>query len=119
MYDTGDLASWTDEGLLECLGRADHQVKVGVYRIELGEIENILKEFPSLSDAVVSVAKDGLGESQLVAYYTLQNGELPTDSTMREFLSEKLPDYMVPAFYERMDAFPLTPNQKVDRNALP
>jgi amino acid adenylation domain-containing protein len=115
MYRTGDLARWRADGTLEFLGRNDHQVKVRGYRIELGEIESRLAAHASVREAVVS-ARGPAGDKRLVAYYT--GGEAGVES-LRGWLLETLPEYMVPAAYVRMDVLPLTPSGKVDRKALP
>lgn len=119
LYRTGDLARWRADGNLEFLGRMDHQVKVRGYRIELGEIEAVLAEHAAVQQAVVVAREEKSGESQLVAYLTLRGGVAPAASELRTFLKEKLPDYMVPAAFVTLESFPLTPNAKVDRRALP
>jgi iturin family lipopeptide synthetase A/iturin family lipopeptide synthetase C/tyrocidine synthetase-3 len=123
LYKTGDLARWTDDGRIEFLGRADHQVKIGGFRIELGEIEAVLATHPSVSAAVVVVraaaaraGEDG-GPGHLAAYYVAAD-DLPADA-LRAHLARALPDYMVPALFMRLDRLPLTVNGKVDRAALP
>jgi natural product biosynthesis luciferase-like monooxygenase protein len=118
MYRTGDLARWRDDGVVEFLGRIDHQVKVRGHRIEMGEIEAVLAEHPGVREAVAIVREDVPGDVRIVAYVT------PTDQpaagdTLREYLRDHLPDIMVPATIVQLDAFPLTPNAKIDRKALP
>lgn len=116
MYRTGDLARWQD-GELQYLGRLDHQVKVRGYRIELGEIETTLRTHPAVAEAVVTVWEPGTGHRRLVGYVA---GEAALDgATIRAWLAERLPDYLVPALIIPLDQLPLTPNQKVDRKALP
>ncbi|MGE8414854.1 MAG: amino acid adenylation domain-containing protein [Pseudomonas sp.] len=112
MYRTGDLACWRQDGTLEYLGRNDDQVKIRGLRIELGEIETCLGSHPALHEAVVQ-ARDG----QLVAWFSAK-GEMPIGQ-LREYLLQRLPDYMVPMAYVRLDALPLTANGKLDRRALP
>ncbi|KAF9556517.1 hypothetical protein EC968_008228, partial [Mortierella alpina] len=121
MYKTGDLARYLPDGNLVYMGRIDHQIKIRGFRIELGEIETRLHEHPLVSDAVVVA----IGEStnkRLVAYVIMKAME--GDGTqmvarLRSHLAMKLPEYMVPAAFVRLDAFPLTPNGKLDRRALP
>ncbi|MEF3353754.1 amino acid adenylation domain-containing protein [Paenibacillus sp. GYB006] len=123
MYDTGDLARWLPDGTLQYVGRSDHQVKIRGYRIELGEIESILLQHPSLVQAAVVSKTDEAGESKLVAYVVMDQepGECRsvTNSELRSYVGERLPDYMIPAAIMFMDELPLTPNAKLDRKALP
>ena len=116
IYHTGDLARLRLDGELEFLGRLDFQVKIRGFRIELGEIEAALEAHLAIAQAVV-VAR---GEtSRLVAYYRETEDQTPKLAELQEFLRRGLPDYMVPAFFVALEAFPLTPNAKVDRRALP
>jgi amino acid adenylation domain-containing protein len=121
MYKTGDLARYRANGNIDFLGRQDFQVKVRGYRIELGDIEAALNEHPALKQSVVMARQMGaaIDDKQLVAYLITEDDEAPNISALREFLSDKLPDYMIPAMYVSMDKFPLNPAGKVDRNALP
>ncbi len=119
MYRTGDLVRWRPDGVLEYYGRIDHQVKVRGYRIELGEIEASLGEHPDVAAAAVVVREDAPGNKQLAGYVALRKGHAaPTARALREFLAERLPEYMVPAQVVLLEALPLTTNGKVDRQAL-
>ena len=118
MYRTGDLARWQPDGNLQFLGRVDHQVKVRGFRIELGEIETALRDVQGVRDALVLAREDEPGGRRLAAYVLPAEGRLET-SHLREQLKEKLPDYMVPATFTVLESWPLTPNGKVDRLALP
>jgi amino acid adenylation domain-containing protein len=116
LYRTGDLCRWLADGTLEYLGRTDFQVKVRGFRVELGEIEARLASHPVVREAAVLALDDGAGGKRLVAYFV---GEALESEALRAYLSEQLPDYMVPAAFVRLDAFPVTPNGKLDRKALP
>ena len=118
-YRSGDLVKWLPDGSLEFLGRIDHQVKVRGFRIELGEIETALRGHTAVQDALVLAREDSPGDKRLVAYLLSANGSAPTPSMLRGFLQETLPDYMVPNAFVSLDAFPVSPNGKVDRRALP
>jgi amino acid adenylation domain-containing protein len=117
IYKTGDLARYRQDGAVEFLGRIDHQVKVRGFRIELGEIETVLARHPSVVEAVV-VARGSGAEAELAAYVTAR-GDAVAAHELRRYLGETLPAYMVPSTVSTLDAFPLTPNGKVDRKALP
>jgi acyl carrier protein len=119
MYRTGDLVRHRRDGTLEFLGRIDHQVKVRGYRIELGEIESLLRKHAALRDAVVVLREDTPGDKRLVAYAIAEPGQAPSPAELRAFAKERLPEFMVPAAVVLLDAFPLTPNRKIDRRALP
>ena len=118
MYRTGDLARYREQGVVECLGRVDHQVKIRGFRIELGEIETVLGQQPRIRQAVVVAREEAGGEKRLVAYLIADEPQL-TVGDLRSGLKEKLPEYMVPSAFVFLSAFPLTPNGKVDRKALP
>jgi amino acid adenylation domain-containing protein/thioester reductase-like protein len=118
LYKTGDLARFLPDGNIQYIGRIDNQVKIRGYRVELGDIEAAISRYPNIKDVAVIAREDNAGEKQLVAYFVSKNNaELLSD--LRNHLKEKLPEYMVPAVFVMMDQFPLTPNGKVDRRALP
>lgn len=117
-YRTGDLVRFLDDGTLQFLGRADHQVKVRGYRIELGEIEARIAEFPGIAEVVVMAREDRADDVRIVAYLRLAGGTIDEEA-LRVHLAQSLPHYMMPAHFVTLDAFPLTPNAKVDRKALP
>jgi surfactin family lipopeptide synthetase A len=117
IYRTGDVARWLSDGNVEYLGREDHQVKIRGLRIELGEIENTIREFAGIGDAIVLVKKYSESVILLVAF-VVARGELDI-SALKAHLKGRLPDYMVPSHYQRIDAIPLTPTGKADRKALP
>ncbi|WP_130886770.1 amino acid adenylation domain-containing protein, partial [Pseudomonas tolaasii] len=108
MYRTGDLVAWRADGTLQYLGRNDQQVKIRGFRIELGEIEARLGEHPQVKDVVVLARQDEPGHKRLVAYFTER--ENVSIETLRDYLHDQLPDYMVPAAYVRLDSLPLTNN---------
>ncbi|HYT32700.1 MAG TPA: amino acid adenylation domain-containing protein, partial [Thermoanaerobaculia bacterium] len=118
LYRTGDLARYLPDGNIEYLGRIDQQVKIRGFRIELGEIEAVLSQHPGVREAVVIAREDQPGTKSLAAYLIAAE-QAPTLEGLRGFLKEKLPDYMVPGSFVFLKAFPLTPNGKVDRRALP
>jgi acyl-coenzyme A synthetase/AMP-(fatty) acid ligase/acyl carrier protein len=115
LYRTGDRGRYLPDGQLEFLGRVDHQVKLRGFRIELGEIEAVLCRHDAVRDAIVVAREERNGDKRLVAYIV---GDVET-SELRHYLHERLPDYMVPSAWMKLDALPLTANGKVDRKALP
>ncbi|MFC5662555.1 amino acid adenylation domain-containing protein [Kitasatospora misakiensis] len=121
LYRTGDLARFREDGAVEYLGRLDHQVKLRGLRIELGEIEAVLAEHPGVREAVVTARPHRAGDVRLVAYLTAADGAgaPPRPAELAVHLRGRLPGYMVPGVFEVLDALPLTPSGKVDRNALP
>ncbi len=118
MYRTGDLARYRSDGVIEHLGRADFQVKVRGFRIELGEIEVALSRHPAIRQAVVVAQEAAGGDQRLMAYLIPSSRPVPTAAQLRRFLQPQLPDYMIPAHFIFVEAYPLTPNNKVDRKAL-
>jgi acyl-coenzyme A synthetase/AMP-(fatty) acid ligase len=117
LYRTGDEVRYRPDGSLEFLGRLDHQVKLHGFRIELGEIESVLAKIEGIGQAVVILREDRPGDKRLVAYYT---GRADLSSTsLVQALQAMLPDYMIPGVFLRLEKFPLTPNAKLDRKALP
>jgi len=121
MYRTGDLGRWMEGGWIEFLGRNDEQVKIRGYRIELGEIESVLAAHAGVSEAVVIAREEEGGEKRLVAYYTTsgEGKEIAGAEELREHVAAKLPEYMVPAGYVRLEKIPLSAAGKLDRQALP
>jgi amino acid adenylation domain-containing protein len=116
MYRTGDLARWSPDGRIEFLGRNDFQVKIRGYRLELGEIEAALASHSEVREVAVLAREDGEAGKRLVAYYI--GRELGAEA-LRAHLSSSLPEYMLPSAYVRLESWPLTPNGKIDRRALP
>ncbi|WP_371170605.1 MupA/Atu3671 family FMN-dependent luciferase-like monooxygenase [Aliiroseovarius sp. 2305UL8-7] len=117
-YRTGDLVRRRLDGTIEFLGRMDTQVKVRGYRIELGEIEATLSAQPGVQDVVVKAISFGPSDQRLVGYVTAEAAPVLPDD-LRDALAEDLPEFMVPSIIVAMDKMPLTPNGKIDRNALP
>jgi amino acid adenylation domain-containing protein len=122
MYKSGDLACWREDGTIDFLGRNDHQVKVRGFRIELGEVEAALQRCAGVREAVVLAREEQAGQGQpshkrLVAYVVAD--EEVTSEALHSQLTPLLPEYMLPAAYVHLDALPLTPGGKLDRQALP
>jgi len=122
-YRTGDLARWLPAGEIDFLGRIDQQVKIRGFRVELGEIESQILKYPGIKRVVVSGRQSEDGETRLCAYFIAENDtdpeKIPAGTELRERLSVELPDYMVPANFVVLKEIPLTPNGKIDYNALP
>ena len=119
IYRTGDMGRILPDGCLLHLGRKDFQVKIRGYRVEVGEVERMLLEHSAIAGAVVAARSDHFEGKQLVAYYVCADASPPTSSTLRSFLAARLPAYMVPSAFVRLEALPRTPSGKVDRRALP
>jgi amino acid adenylation domain-containing protein len=119
MYKTGDLGRWLADGNIEFVGRNDFQLKIRGFRIEAGEVEARLRDYRGVRDAVVVAREDQPGDKRLVAYYTAEPGGNPSSEQLRAHMAARLPEYMVPKAYERMDSLPLNRNGKLDRRALP
>jgi amino acid adenylation domain-containing protein len=119
LYRTGDLARYLPNGEIEFLGRVDEQVKLRGFRIELGEIETVLQQHVAVREAVVIVCEDVAHQKELVGYVVAQDGVTIASSELRQYLRERLPDYMMPSWLVWLAELPLTPNGKIDRRALP
>lgn len=123
-YQTGDIARYLPDGSLEILGRTDHQLKIRGMRVELEEIESVLESHPTVQETIVAVQEFQPGDHRSAAYIVLHSSANEINQTklkeaLRDFLSRKLPDYMVPSAFVFLATFPLTPNGKIDRRALP
>ncbi|HEY9659326.1 MAG TPA: amino acid adenylation domain-containing protein, partial [Allocoleopsis sp.] len=119
LYRTGDLARYLPDGNIEYLGRIDHQVKVRGFRIELGEIEAVIQPYPEVRECVVVVREDIPGDKRLVAYLSTTAPEPFSIAELRQYLRQRLPEFMVPSAFVVLETLPLTANGKVDRKALP
>lgn len=118
LYRTGDLARYRADGNVEFDGRVDDQVKIRGFRIEVGEVEAVLAQHTGVRESVVVAREDDRGSTRLVAYVVANNGDVRT-AEFRSFMKQRLPEYMLPSAIVRLDAFPQTPNGKLDRKALP
>jgi amino acid adenylation domain-containing protein len=119
LYKTGDLGRYRPDGNIEFLGRIDDQVKIRGFRVEPGEIESALAQYPAVRQAVVAAGEDSSGAKRLAAYVVSWQNPAPSSAELRDFLRRKLPHYMIPSTFVFLESFPLTPNGKVDRRALP
>jgi amino acid adenylation domain-containing protein len=119
-YRTGDLGRYLPDGQIVFLGRRDHQIKMNGFRIELGEIETVLNAHPAVQEAIILAREDIEDDRKLVAYLTLKPEQsFPDIESLRQWAKKRLPTYMIPHAFLPLDAFPLTPNGKIDRKALP
>jgi acyl carrier protein len=119
LYRTGDLGRYRSDGNIEFVGRIDHQVKLRGYRIELGEIETALGQHPSVRQCAAAVREEDAGDQRLVAYVASQPEIVFDAGELREWLKRRLPAYMIPWAWVRLDDLPLLPNGKIDRAVLP
>ncbi len=119
LYRTGDLARYLSNGDLEYLNRVDSQVKIRGFRIELGEIEAAIDQYDAIRENVVMIREDQKDKKQLVAYCIPKQGAQLDFEDLKQYLSKKLPDYMIPAAFVSMKQFPLTATMKVNRSKLP
>jgi amino acid adenylation domain-containing protein len=119
VYKTGDLARYLPDGNIEFLGRIDRQVKLRGYRIELGEIESVLSKHSRISQVILLIREDRPGDKRLVAYFVPQEDLHEFTAELRSYLKDKLPEYMIPQHFVKMESFPITANGKIDRDALP
>ena len=119
LYKTGDLARFLSDGNIEFIGRKDNQVKVQGYRIELGEVEGAIGQYTDIKDNAVLAVDAAPGDKRLVGFVVLREGKVLYDRKLRHFLRQYLPDYMIPSIFKILDALPLLPNGKLDRDALP
>jgi len=119
IYKTGDLVRYGENRNLEFIGRTDNQLKIRGFRVELGEIEAVLEQHPGIQNAVVVSRESTSGDRQLVAYVVSRPGSLTSPEQWRAYLQQRLPGYMVPSRFVPLQSLPLTPNKKINRDALP
>ncbi len=119
LYRTGDLVRYRRDGAIEFLGRLDHQVKVRGFRIEPGEIDAALASHPGLKASVTLVREDAPGEKRVVTYCVAADGQAPSGTEVRQFLAQRLPEYMLPSHVMTIDRLPINENGKIDRALLP
>lgn len=119
LYRTGDLVAWRPDGHLDFVGRKDEQVKIRGFRVEPGEVEATLADHADVDQALVVPRADGDGATSLLGYVATDRPDDVTPAMLRSHLRDRLPDYMIPSRFFVLDRFPLTPNEKIDRDALP
>src|SRR5262249_9591347 len=119
LYKTGDVGRYLATGEIEFLGRIDDQIKVRGYRIEPNEIVSVLNKFEGIRESAVVAQESSSGDSRLIAYVVSSPESKTTFTELRAFLSTRLPDYMIPARFVRLDSLPVNSNGKVDRASLP
>ncbi len=122
LYRSGDLARYLPNGYIQFIARTDNQVKVRGFRIELEDVESALAQHPAIAEVAAIVREDTPGDTRLVAYFATtpaSENAIPTQQELHQFLAEKLPSYMIPSIFVRLEALPRTPNRKIDRRALP
>lgn len=119
LYRTGDLGRWREDGVIEFMGRIDNQVKISGHRVEPEEVETVLRMNPGLSQVCVAPDAGRHGTKRLIAYYVSSSGNGPSGPELRQYLTGKLPQYMIPAVFVPLATLPLTRTGKVDRSALP
>ena len=119
LYKTGDLARWLPSGELEFAGRSDFQVKIRGFRVEPGEVEAALAQHSGVRDVLVTAWEPREGDKRLAAYFVPSGDNAPSSADLRNFLRDRLPPYMVPAVFMKLDEMPLTANGKIDRKAVP
>ena len=119
LYRTGDAVRYLDQGVIRFLGRVDNQVKISGFRIEPGEIESVLAAHPAVSKALVLAREGSNGDRRLIAYFVTNGGPATSGEELKKYVQERLPSFMVPSAWIRLDELPLTANGKVDRAALP
>ena len=119
LYQTGDKARYREDGIIEYRGRMDQQVKIRGFRVELGEIEAVLREHSVVSQCAIVVREESAEEKRIVAYVVPKQDQSLSVDELREFLKQKLPDYMLPAAFVLISEIPLTQNGKLDTNTLP
>jgi len=119
MYKTGDIGKWNDDGSIIYIGRKDSQIKIRGQRIELSEIENTIKEINSIDDAIVIVSIDDEKQEKFLVCYFIGKSHSINGETIKNYLKSKLPLYMIPQYFVKMDELPVTSNGKLNKKALP
>jgi amino acid adenylation domain-containing protein len=119
LYRTGDLGRFRRDGTIECLGRTDHQVKIRGFRVAIEEVEAALASHSRLVAAAARAWPDNSGEHSLAGYFVSHAEPIPSAAELRRFMRQSLPDYMIPSRFVALSELPMTPNRKIDRNALP